>query len=101
LYEDDRPLAILDPSLTEFDSDEVLRAIRVGLLCIQSSPLQRPPMSRVGSILAGDIEVPEAVTKPSYVTEWQSSARGTSSSEPGAEAMSASPFLTSVIDEAR
>jgi hypothetical protein len=30
-------------------------------------------MSRVVSMLVGDAEVPEAVTKPSYVTEWQSS----------------------------
>ncbi|CAL5014884.1 unnamed protein product [Urochloa decumbens] len=101
LYEDDRPLDVVDPRLTEFNSEEVLRAICVGLLCIQSSPRQRPPMSRVVSMLAGDIEVPEALTKPSYVIEWQSNARGTSSSEPGAEAMSASPFLSSVIDEGR
>ncbi|KAK8449635.1 hypothetical protein SEVIR_7G248700v4 [Setaria viridis] len=97
LYEDDHPLDVTDPRLTEFNSEEVLRAIRVGLLCIQSSPRQRPPMSRVVSMLVGDIEVPEAVTKPSYVIEWQSNAMGTSSSEPGAEAMS----LSSVIDEGR
>jgi hypothetical protein len=29
-------------------------------------------MSRVVSMLAGDMEVPEAVAKPSYVSEWQS-----------------------------
>ena len=53
-------------------------------------------------MLAGDSEVAEAVTKPSYVAEWQVNARGQqSSSEPGAEAMSASPFLSSVIDEGR
>jgi hypothetical protein len=28
-------------------------------------------MSRVMAILAGDIEVTEVVTKPSYITEWQ------------------------------
>ncbi|CAN6269278.1 unnamed protein product [Urochloa humidicola] len=97
LYEEDRPIDIADPRLTEFNGDEILRAIRVGLLCIQSSPRQRPPMSRVVSMLAGDIEVPEAVTKPSYVTEWQSNAGGTTSSAMS----SASPFLSSVIDEGR
>jgi len=95
-------LDVVDPRLTEFNSDEVLRAIRIGLLCIQCSPRQRPSMSRVVSMLAGDSEVAEAVTKPSYVAEWQVNARGQqSSSEPGAEAMSASPFLSSVIDEGR
>ncbi|CAN6240894.1 unnamed protein product [Urochloa humidicola] len=97
LYEEDRPIDIADPRLTEFNGEEMLRAIRVGLLCIQSSPRQRPPMSRVVSMLAGDIEVPEAVTKPSYVTEWQSNPGGTTSSAMS----SASPFLSSVIDEGR
>ncbi|KAK8449640.1 hypothetical protein SEVIR_7G249051v4 [Setaria viridis] len=36
LCEEGRPLDVVDPSLMEFVSDEVLRAIRVGLLCIQS-----------------------------------------------------------------
>jgi len=101
LYEEDHPLDVVDPRLTEFDSEEVLRAIRVGLLCIQSSPRQRPLMSRVVSMLAGDAEVAEAVTKPSYVMEWQRNPRGQSSSGPRVEAMSASPFLSSVIDEGR
>jgi hypothetical protein len=57
-------------------------------------------MSRVVSMLVGDAEVPEAVTKPSYVTEWQSS----SGPREDAEAcMSASPYLmsSSVIEEGR
>jgi hypothetical protein len=58
-------------------------------------------MSRVVPMLVGDTEVPEAVTKPSYVTEWQSNATGTSSSDAGSKGMSAAPFLSSVIDEGR
>jgi hypothetical protein len=97
LYEDDHLLDVVDPRITEFNGDEVLRAIRIGLLCIQSSPRQRPSMSRVVSMLTGDSEVAEAVTKPSYVIEWQMNARGQqSSSAPGVEAMS-----SSVIDEGR
>ncbi|CAD6262297.1 unnamed protein product [Miscanthus lutarioriparius] len=102
LYEEDHPLDVVDPKLTEFNRDEVLRAIRVGLLCIQSSPRQRPSMSRVVSMLAGDSEVGEAVSKPSYVTEWQMNSRGQSSSERRVEAtMSAPLFLSSIIDEGR
>ena len=86
---------VVDPRLTEFNSDEVLRAIRIGLLCIQSSPRQRPSMSKVVSMLTEDIEVPEAVTKPSYVTEWQASS---SKREVG---MSASSYLSSLIEEGR
>ena len=103
LYEEDHPLDAADPRLTEFSSDEVLRAIRVALLCIQSSPRQRPAMSRVASMLAGDVEVAEAITKPSYVIEWQmNSSRGQSSSTSGGRdreaTKSSSPFLSSVTD---
>jgi len=102
LYEEDHPLDAADPRLTEFNSDEVLRAIRVALLCIQSSPRQRPTMSRVASMLAGDVELAEAITKPSYVIEWQmNSSMGQSSSTSGgrdATTKSSSPFLSSVTD---
>jgi hypothetical protein len=63
---------MVDPRLEEkFESEEALRVIHVALLCIQGSPHQRPPMSRVVAMLTGDFEVTEAVTKPSYITEWQ------------------------------
>uniref|UniRef100_A0A8I6XGB8 Serine/threonine-protein kinase n=1 Tax=Hordeum vulgare subsp. vulgare TaxID=112509 RepID=A0A8I6XGB8_HORVV len=71
LYEDKHPLDVLDPRLEEFDSEEVLRAIKVALLCTQGSPHQRPSMSRVVAMLTGDVEAPDVVTKPSYITEWQ------------------------------
>ncbi|WVZ87141.1 LOW QUALITY PROTEIN: hypothetical protein U9M48_033828 [Paspalum notatum var. saurae] len=96
LYEQNHPLDAVDPRLVEFNMEEVLRAIRVGLLCIQSSPRQRPPMSRVVSMLTGDMTVPDAVTKPSYVTEWQ-----LSSSVLREEALSAAPNLSSIIEEGR
>jgi hypothetical protein len=104
LYEEDHPLDAADPRLTEFNSDEVLRAIRIALLCIQSSPRQRPAMSRVASMLAGDVELAEAITKPSYVIEWQmNSSRGQSSSTSrGRETTkSSSPFLSSGTDDER
>uniref|UniRef100_A0A8R7QY82 non-specific serine/threonine protein kinase n=1 Tax=Triticum urartu TaxID=4572 RepID=A0A8R7QY82_TRIUA len=103
LYEDGQPLDMLDPRLEDFDSEEVLRAIKVALVCTQGSPHQRPPMSRVVAMLAGDVEAPDWVPKPSYITEWQikgggdtsymsSEVNGQSSSEPA-------PFLGSVIDQ--
>jgi hypothetical protein len=62
---------MLDPRLEEFDGEEVLRAIKVALLCTQGSPHQRPSMSRVVAMLTGDVEAPDNVAKPSYITEWQ------------------------------
>jgi hypothetical protein len=108
LYEDDHPLDMLDPRLEEFNTEEVLRAIKVALVCTQGSPHQRPSMSRVVAMLAGDVEAPDMVTKPSYITEWQikggcdtsymsSYASGQSMSV--ARAADSAPFLSSVIDE--
>uniref|UniRef100_A0A0D3G0C6 non-specific serine/threonine protein kinase n=1 Tax=Oryza barthii TaxID=65489 RepID=A0A0D3G0C6_9ORYZ len=113
LYENNNPLGLVDPKLKEFNREEVLRAIRVALLCTQGSPHQRPPMSRVVSMLAGDVEVPDVLTKPSYITEWQikggntsfanSAVSGQSSSAPGStsEQQGSSLFLNSVIPEGR
>ncbi|TYH62690.1 hypothetical protein ES332_D07G137600v1 [Gossypium tomentosum] len=70
LHENNQLLSLLDPKLVEFDENEALRVIRVALLCTQTSPSMRPPMSRVVGMLAGDIEVSTVTTKPSYITDW-------------------------------
>ncbi|GLU14115.1 hypothetical protein SLE2022_307030 [Rubroshorea leprosula] len=70
LYESNQCLRLVDPTLVEFDENEALRMIRVGLLCTQASPMMRPPMSRVIAMLAGDIEVSPVASKPSYLTDW-------------------------------
>ncbi|KAL4386784.1 hypothetical protein GQ457_09G004640 [Hibiscus cannabinus] len=70
LHENNQLLSLLDPELVEFDEKEALRVMRVALLCTQTSPTMRPPMSRVVGMLVGDIEVSNVTTKPSYVTNW-------------------------------
>ena len=61
----------MDPTLSEFDTNEATRLIGVALLCTQASPMVRPPMSRVVAMLAGDIEMSStAISKPSYLTDW-------------------------------
>ncbi|XP_071682841.1 probable LRR receptor-like serine/threonine-protein kinase At1g56140 [Lolium perenne] len=111
LHEDNHPLDMLDPRLEEFDSEEVLRAIKVALVCTQGSPHQRPSMSRVVAMLTGDVEAPSNVSKPSYITEWQikgggdtsfmsSSVSGQSSSTQKTDSVRL-PFLGSIIDEGR
>ena len=104
---------MVDPKLAEFNSDEVLRAIHVALLCTQGSPHQRPSMSRAVSMLAGDVEVGEVVNKPSYITEWQIKGGDTSSfmssnvsgqsslARRTASSDTSSAFLTSVIEGGR
>lgn len=113
LYEANHPLDVVDPRLEEFDSEEVLRAIKVALVCTQGSPHQRPSMSRVVAMLTGDVEAPDVVSKPSYITEWQIkggdttsymstdvSAQSSSAPRPNSPRTS-SPFLSSIIDEGR
>ncbi|GLT51805.1 hypothetical protein SLA2020_251870 [Shorea laevis] len=56
LYESNQCFGLVDPTLVEFDENEALRMIRVGLLCTQASPMMRPSMSSVIAMLAGDIE---------------------------------------------
>ncbi|GLT51793.1 hypothetical protein SLA2020_251770 [Shorea laevis] len=70
LYESNQCLGLVDPTLVEFDENEALRMIRVGLLCTQATPMMRPPMSRVIAMLVGDIEVSPVASKPSYLTDW-------------------------------
>lgn len=70
LYESNRSLELVDPSLTSFDEQEATRMIGIALMCVQASPSLRPAMSRVIAMLSGDIEISQVTTKPSYLTDW-------------------------------
>ncbi|KAG8365266.1 hypothetical protein BUALT_Bualt18G0086400 [Buddleja alternifolia] len=69
LHENKREIELVDPTLHEFDANEVKRILGVALLCIQSSPGLRPSMSRVVAMLSGDIEVASVTTRPGYLTD--------------------------------
>lgn len=45
--------------------------VDIALLCTQTSPTVRPAMSRVVSMLVGDIEVSTVTTRPGYLTDWK------------------------------
>ncbi|KAL4293793.1 hypothetical protein AHAS_Ahas18G0163600 [Arachis hypogaea] len=42
---------IVDPSLENNSSDEMMRCIHIGLLCVQENPAERPTMSSIISML--------------------------------------------------
>ncbi|KAL5731447.1 hypothetical protein ACHQM5_004172 [Ranunculus cassubicifolius] len=90
LYESNRGLELLDPTLTEFNKEEAIRLLGVSLLCTQASPLMRPPMSRVVAMLSGDIDVSPVTQKPSYLTDWQVSDMTSFISEEGTSGSSTS-----------
>lgn len=64
-------IELVDPTLSEFNGEEVKRVIGVALLCTQASPMLRPPMSRVVAMLSVDIEVTTVTTTPGYLTNWK------------------------------
>ncbi|KAI3716532.1 hypothetical protein L1987_67471 [Smallanthus sonchifolius] len=70
LYESNRQLELIDPSLSSFNEQEATRMIGVALLCVQASPALRPAMSRAIAMLSGDVEINPVTTKPSYLTDW-------------------------------
>ncbi|CAI9088616.1 OLC1v1023000C2 [Oldenlandia corymbosa var. corymbosa] len=64
-----RALELVDSNLTNsYCSIEVLRAIHVGLLCVQQSPEDRPDMSSVVFMLGSSGPLPEA-TRPGFFVE--------------------------------
>ncbi|KAH6825866.1 Leucine-rich repeat transmembrane protein kinase [Perilla frutescens var. hirtella] len=71
LHENNKEIEVVDPTLHEYEADEVRRIMGVSLLCTQASPGLRPAMSRVVAMLAGDIEVPSVTSRPGYLTDWK------------------------------
>ncbi|KAK9070625.1 hypothetical protein SSX86_011027 [Deinandra increscens subsp. villosa] len=68
LHEANSELELVDEELSEFDENEIKRVIKVALLCTQTSPMQRPSMSRVVAMISGDIEASGVITRPEYLT---------------------------------
>lgn len=64
-------MELADSELSDFSEEEVKRVIGVALLCTQTSPVLRPPMSRVVAMLSGDVEVSTVTSRPGYLTDWK------------------------------
>ncbi|CAL9216708.1 unnamed protein product [Arabidopsis halleri] len=70
-------MEIIDPILEgDFNSKEVVRMIKVSLLCTNSSPSLRPTMSEAVQMLEGEIEVTQVFSDPDlYGHNWKISKR--------------------------
>ena len=66
-------MELVDPELgSEFSKEEVLRMIKVALLCTNPSPALRPTMTAVVSMLEGQTVVDEVARDPGiYGDEWR------------------------------
>ncbi|KAL1559271.1 putative LRR receptor-like serine/threonine-protein kinaseisoform X1 [Salvia divinorum] len=105
LHENSKEIELVDPTLQEYEVDEVKRIIDIALLCTQASPGLRPMMSRVVAMLAGDIEVASVTTRPGYLTDWTFSdattfMNNTASSTSDADAHLGSTATTTTTDVA-
>ncbi|KAK9906111.1 hypothetical protein M0R45_002866 [Rubus argutus] len=70
LHENKREVELVDPRLSKFNEEEAKRVMKIGLLCTQTSPMQRPTMSTIVGMLSGTIEVTTVTSKPGYLTDW-------------------------------
>ncbi|KAL5731455.1 hypothetical protein ACHQM5_004180 [Ranunculus cassubicifolius] len=108
LYESNRELDLVDPTLTDFNKEEAIRMLGVALLCTQTSPTMRPQMSRVVVMLTGDSEVSSITEKPNYLSVWQfndissffsgNETSGSSTSKPTASCQHCSTSNACVMD---
>jgi len=68
LYKAERALEVIDPTLKDsYLWEEGIRAIKIGLLCIQAAAALRPSMSQVVSMLTSERENLPSPTKPPFV----------------------------------
>jgi len=86
LYETDEVLEMVDETMgADYDKEEVLRMIQLGLLCTQASVTQRPSMSEIVAMLVSKREIHNLQTTPmkpalGYTVRTTRSESGTSSS---------------------
>ncbi|KAK8273334.1 hypothetical protein V6Z12_D11G400900 [Gossypium hirsutum] len=59
LKEEDRLLDIVDPELSQYPEEEVLRFIKVALFCTQAAANQRPTMKQVVEMLSKEVNLTE------------------------------------------
>ncbi|KAL7186403.1 hypothetical protein ACSBR2_028200 [Camellia fascicularis] len=83
-----RPRELVDPSVEDLENlSELVRAIHVGLLCVQQYPEDRPNMSTVVLMLGGEGGLPQP-KQPGFFTERNvlpEKGSSTSTREPGSD----------------
>ncbi|KAI4324466.1 hypothetical protein MLD38_029954 [Melastoma candidum] len=86
LRDENRLLDIVDPELTDYPDDQVLRFIKVALFCTQAGSNQRPTMKQVLEMLSKDVNLNEkALTEPAvYKGQKDGSKQPTITSSTGA-----------------
>ncbi|XP_038704292.1 G-type lectin S-receptor-like serine/threonine-protein kinase At4g03230 isoform X1 [Tripterygium wilfordii] len=82
LYREDQALGFMDKPLQEScKTNEFLKCINVGLLCVQEDPADRPTMSNVITMLSSEAGTLPTPKQPAFITR-RGSTTGSSSSKP-------------------
>lgn len=69
-YQKQELVNLVDTSLAgDYDVEEACNYLKIGLLCIQDMPKQRPSMSTVVMMLMGEIEVNDKISRPGLLSE--------------------------------
>ncbi|KAK9089543.1 hypothetical protein Scep_028625 [Stephania cephalantha] len=70
LWEDGRPLELVDPSMGDsFSDQEVTKFIQVGILCVQENANDRPTMSSVVFMLGNETTIPTP-RQPAFIVTY-------------------------------
>ncbi|MBA0855518.1 hypothetical protein Goshw_014977 [Gossypium schwendimanii] len=92
-----RPLEIMDPTLKDsYVSDEVIRCIQIGLLCVQQNPKSRPTMARIVPMLSSSAITLPAPQQPAFF--FGTKTRGSTSGEEMGLDQSTRKFQSSTND---
>lgn len=69
MHNSDKLLNLVDPALNQnFDKEEAIRYLKIGLLCVQERASMRPQMSRAVKMLTNEISLEEIkIAKPGHV----------------------------------
>lgn len=95
LREEGRLLEIVDPELTEYPEDEVLRFIKVAMFCTQAAARQRPNMRQVVQMLSKEVHLNENLLTEPGVYRGHPSGQSGGASSSGTSSSQANPFITS------
>ncbi|KAI3803880.1 hypothetical protein L1987_32044 [Smallanthus sonchifolius] len=81
LWIEDKPFELLDQILMEsYNSNEVLKCINVGLLCVQGDPDDRPTMTNAIMMLGGDMATLPNPKEPAFIPRRDQAISSSSSS---------------------
>eukprot|EP01018_Ginkgo_biloba_P022351 Gb_24316 [translate_table: standard] len=71
LHEEGDLLDLIDPTLDhEAFGSQIIKVIKIALLCTQAAASLRPPMSRVMFMLSGEVKIDKRPTKPAFL-QWK------------------------------